>query len=154
MPGNLKILTLLVLSLAALGGCASTPQASPQRDAEAKQFRAHPATSAIYVYRTDRHAEESGTDLYVDGRLIGATLQQSFFRIDVNPGMHVLNGMGPDQGSLRMETRPGQVYFVELNVIAGNSHFAVVAPQVARQAIISCCELMENWAPGQRPLLR
>lgn len=154
MPGNLKILTLLVFLLAALGGCASTPQASLQRDAEAKQFRTHPATSAIYVYRTDRHAEESGTDLYVDGRLIGATLQQSFFRIDVNPGGHVLNGMGPDQGWLKMETRPGQIYFVELNVIGGNSRFTIVAPQIAQRMIISCCELMENWAPGQRPLLR
>ncbi len=155
MLGNLKILAVLALSLAALAGCASTPQASRQRDAEAKQFRPHPATSAIYIYRTDRQAPDSeSTDIYVDGRLIGATLQQSFFRVNVNPGVHVLNGMGPDQGSLRMETRPGEIYFIELKVVGSNSHFIIVDPEIARQTTIACCALMENWAPGQRPLLR
>ena len=156
VPSNLKILAVFMLLLIALGGCASTPQASRQRDAEAKQFRSHPATSAIYIYRTDRQAPENSesTDIYVDGRLVGATLQQSFFRIDVNPGVHVLTGMGPDQGSLKMETRPGEIYFVELKVIGNNSHFSIVDPEIARRAIISCCALLENWAPGQRPLLR
>ena len=154
MPSNLKILTVFMLLLTALGGCASTPQAARQRDAEAKQFRTHPATSAIYVYRTDTYAEEADTDLYIDGRLIGATLQRSFFRVDVHPGVHVLNGMGPDQGSLKMETRPGEIYFVELKVIGSNSHFTSVSPEIAKQTIITCCALMENWAPGQRPLLR
>lgn len=154
MNDNLKIAAILAVLLSVLAGCASTPQASSQRDAEAKQFRSHPATSAIYVYRTDRPIDESDTDLYVDGRLIGATLALSFFRVDVNPGMHVLNGMGPDQGSLKLETRPGQVYFVELQVVSGNSRFATVDPETAKKAIAACCKLMENWAPGQRPLLR
>lgn len=155
MPSIPKTLPVLVLLLAALGGCASTPQASQQRDADARQFITHPATAGIYIYRTDRpHADEDDSVLYVDGRLVGATLPQTFFRIDVNPGMHQLNGMGPDQGSLKMETRPGQIYFVELNVISGNSHFTVVDPQLAQRTIKACCSFMENWAPGQRPLLR
>lgn len=154
MPGILKTLPLFVLLLAVLGGCASTPQASRQRDAQAKQFISHPATSAIYVYRTDTYVEEADTTLYIDGRLIGSTLQRSFFRVDVNPGVHRLNGMGPDQGSLTIETRPDQVYYVELSVLGGDSHFSVVAPHIAQAGLIACCMLMENWAPGQRPLLR
>jgi len=154
MPGILKTLPLFVLLLAVLGGCASTPQASRQRDAEAKQFITHPATSAIYVYRTDTHPDEADTDLYIDGRLIGATLQRAYFRVDVNPGAHRLNGMGPDQGSLTIETRPDQVYFVELHVYGGNSFFSVVAPRIAQSRLTACCALLENWAPRQRPLLR
>lgn len=155
MPRILKTLPLLVLLLTILAGCASTPQASRQRDAEAKQFTTHPATAAIYIYRTDFHSEDDGdTVLYVDGRLIGATLPRTFFRVDVNPGTHQLNGMGPDQGSLRMETRPGRIYFVELKVVSGNSFFTVVELQLAQRTIGDCCEAMENWAPGQRPLLR
>lgn len=154
MPGILKTLPLIVLLLAVVGSCASTPQARRDRDAEAKQFRTHPATSAIYVYRTDTHTDEADTDLYVDGRLIGATLQRSFFRVDVNPGTHRLAGMGHDHGSLTIETRPDQVYFVELNVVGGFSNFNVIAPQAARAKLMACCVLMENWAPGQRPLLR
>jgi len=155
MPGILKTLPLFVLLLAVLAGCASTPQAPRQRDAEAKQFITYPATAGIYIYRTDLHSDDDDDSvLYVDGRLIGATLRRTFFRVNVNPGTHLLNGMGPDQGSLRIETRPGQNYFVELNVVSGNSFFAVVEPQLAQRTIIACCELVENWAPGQRPLLR
>lgn len=154
MPGNIRILGILVLLLAGLGGCASTPQAGRQEDAAAKQFHSEPATSVIYVYRADMHSDEEDTDLYVDGRLIGATLPGSYFRVDVNPGVHRLNGMGPDQGSLTLETRPGQVYFVNLSVLAGNSYFSTVAPKIAQASLISCCDLLENWAPGQRPLLR
>ena len=155
MPGIVKIRPLFVLLLLVLAACASTPQASRERDAGAKQFITYPATSGIYIYRPGfRSADEDDSVLYVDGRLIGATLARSFFRVDVNPGVHRLNGMGPDQGSLRLETRPGQNYFVELTVIGGNSFFTVVEPQLAQRTIISCCAAMENWAPGQRPLLR
>jgi hypothetical protein len=155
MPGILKTLPLFVLLLAVLAGCASTPQASRQRDAEAKQFITYPATAAIYIYRTDFLSDDDvDSVLYVDGRLIGATLPLSFFRVNVNPGTHQLNGMGPDQGTLRLETRPGRNYFVELSVIGGNSFFTVVEPRHAQRTIISCCKYMENWAPGQRPLLR
>lgn len=153
MSGNIKILGLLIL-LAALGGCASTPQASSQRDSDAKEFRSQPATSTIYVYRTDIKPEEAETDLYIDGRLIGATLQRSYFRVYVSPGVHRLNGMGYDHGSLAIETRPDQIYFVELSVIGGTSYFSVVAPNIAQPRLIACCGLLENWAPGQRPLLR
>jgi len=144
----------VTLSLTFLGGCASTPQASRSRDAQAKQFISYPSSSTIYVYRTDFGGEADDAVLYVDGRLIGETLRQAFFRIDVNPGKHLLNGIAQDQGSLTLETRPGKIYFVEQAVIAGNSFFRVVDPKIAKAWIIECCELLENWAPGQRPLLR
>lgn len=154
MPGHMNILAVLMLLLGALAGCASTPQASRQLDAEAKEFLSYPATSAIYVYRTDTYPDAANVDLYVDGRLIGAPLQKSFFRVDVNPGAHRLTGMGPDQGSLTLETRPDQIYFVEQHVIGSHSRFSVVPPHIARPRLLACCKLMENWAPGQRPLLR
>jgi len=145
---------LVTLSLTFLGGCASTPQASPGRDAQAKQFISYPSSSTIYVYRTDYGGEADRAVLYVDGRLIGETLPQAFFRVDVNPGKHLLEGIAHDQGTLSLETRPGRIYFVEQNVIGGNSFFKLVDPKVAKSWIVACCQLLENWAPGQRPLLR
>ena len=40
---------------AALGivACASVPEASVERDAEAKQFYTHPNSATIYVYRPE-----------------------------------------------------------------------------------------------------
>lgn len=138
-----------------IAGCASTPQASRERDAEAKQFTSHPNASTLYVYRDDfggPFAEDS--TLFVNGRLIGATLPKTFFRLNLRPGNHVLQGLGVDNGRLTISTRPGESYFVSLKVIGDQSHFAVVNPEIGRKTLAACCALLENWAPGQRPLLR
>jgi hypothetical protein len=146
--GALAILALLV------AGCASTPQASPERDSQARQFPTHPGASTIYLYRNEFDYHEDQAVLYIDGRLIGATLPGAYFRIDTVPAPHLLHGMGVDVGKLEVETRAGELYFVELSVSGGHSHFRLVPEEVGRRRILQCCVLLENWAPGQRPLLR
>jgi hypothetical protein len=146
-----------MLALAAVlltAGCASTPQAARDSDADAKQFVSHPNASTLYVYRNKFGSEDDHSVLYVDGRLIGATLPRTFFRVNVRPGDHSLNGVGPDNGRLSLTTRPGEIYFVSLAVTGGQSSFAVVDPETGRKTLSACCALLENWAPGQRPLLR
>lgn len=144
------LLAFLICSM--LSACASTPQASPERDAHAKAFDTHPATGAIYVYRYD-NAQEEDSVLFVDGRLIGATLPRTYFRFDVRPGSHRLHGIGGDTGTLVFEARPGDIRFVSLRVLNGLSYFQPVSDEVGREAIRSCCTLLENWSPGQRPLI-
>lgn len=141
--------------LAALAGCASTPQASPERDAETKQFMTHPGAAAVYVYRND-FPTAGGEDsvLYVDNRLIGATLPGTFFRVDLRPGVHLLYGIANDQGRLKLEIRSTQQHFVALNVIGDQSQFRQVSVETGKRELLRCCVLLENWAPGQRPLLR
>jgi hypothetical protein len=138
--------------LAGLAGCASTPQASAERDAEAKQFGSAPATAALYVYRADTSDENSV--LWINGRLIGSTLRHTFFRVNLEPGRHQLNGLAADNGRLELETRPGAVYLVALTVVSGQSHFRLMPGETGQKVVANCCSLMENWAPGQRPLLR
>jgi hypothetical protein len=136
------------------GGCASTPQAPSERDAEAKRFVVHPGTAAIYVYRPDFPSNPDDSVLYLDGRLIGATLPGGYFRIDAQPGRHVLQGLAYDTGQLTLEVRPGEIYFVSLTVLGGRSHFDPKPAAVGRRELLDCCVLFENWAPGQRPLIR
>lgn len=151
----LRARTALAVSILALGGCASTPQATPERDAEAKRFISYPESAGIYVYRPDfPTAEMDDSVLYVDDRLIGATLPGTFFRVDVQPGAHVVRSSASGASEIRIEARPGELYFVSLGVSGGNSRLASVSPETAQRAIRRCCALMENWAPGQRPLLR
>ncbi|MGH8640771.1 MAG: DUF2846 domain-containing protein [Burkholderiales bacterium] len=141
--------------LVALGGCASTPQATPARDAEAKRFISQPGFAGIYVFRPDfLTAELDDSTLQVDNRLIGATLPGTFFRIDVQPGPHIVSSSATGSTELKVDTRPDELYFVQLNVTSGSSRLALVDPETAKRAILKCCALMENWAPGQRPLLR
>lgn len=156
IPGAARRLWWLAIfaSLLVIGGCASTPQASRERDAEAKEFRSHPATGALFVYRPDASSVEEDTVLYVGGRLIGATLPGTFFRVDVRPGKVLLHGIGPDAGHLEVDVRPGEIYFVSLRVLAGESRFALKDAAAGRRELLACCHLLENWAPGQRPLLR
>ena len=149
--------TTLAVLILALAGCASTPQATPERDAEAKQFIARPDAATIYVYRDDFASAEPATDdtvLYADGRLIGATLPKTFFRFDVRAGEHLLHGFGYDQGNLKVDTRSGEIYFVSLQTTGGTSRFTLVKPETGKRDILRCCALLENWAPDQRPLLR
>jgi len=151
------VLEVLAAAVLALGGCASVPQATAERDAEAMRFMARPDAATIYVYRDDFAAVEPASDntvLYVGGRLIGATLPRTFFRFDVRAGEHLLHGYGYDQGTLKMETRSAELYFVSLQVMGGTSRFTLVKPETGKRDILRCCALMENWAPGQRPLLR
>jgi len=149
---------LLTLAAATwLAGCAAVPQATVERDAEAKQFISRPDAATIYVYRDDFAAMDQATDetvLYVDSRLIGATLPTTFFRIDLNAGEHLLRGYPYDQGSLKIDTRRGEIYFVSLQSTGGTSRFTLVKPETGKRDILRCCALLENWAPGKQPLLR
>jgi hypothetical protein len=147
----------LAASVAALilfAACASTPQASLEADARAKEFHTHPNASTIYVYRSEFDSLEENSVLYMDGRLIGGTLPGAFFRINAVPGRHVLHGMGVDLGRIALDTMAGELYFVSLDVIGGHSRFQAVPEQIAKQRVRACCAMLENWAPGQRPLLR
>jgi hypothetical protein len=140
-----------------LAGCASTPLASAERDAEAKLFVSQPAVATIYIYRPAVSPDietEVDTTLWMDSRLIGATLPRTFFLIHAAPGLHLFRGVGPDNGRLRLEVRPGEIYFVRLQVVAGQSRMEPVDPTRGRQELSACCVLLENWRPGQRPLLR
>jgi hypothetical protein len=141
--------------LALLAGCASVPQASKDRDADAKRYLTHPRFATLYVYRNDfTSAVREESVLHVDGRLIGATLPGAYFRVDVRPGQRVLHGYGYDQGLLKLNARSGEAAFVALHVAGGTSRFELVGPEAGKREIERCCELLENWAPGQRPLFR
>jgi hypothetical protein len=145
--------TVLVLVLVA-AACTSTPQATREDDARAKEFHTHPSASTIYVYRSPFNHYDADSVLYIDGRLVGSTLPGAYFRIDTVPARHVLHGTGVDIGHFAIETRPGEIYFVELEVLAGHSNFRLVPERIGQREVRACCALLENWAPGQRPLLR
>ena len=147
---------MLLAAVITLAGCASTPQASREADAEAKRFLSRPYAAVIYVYRDDFMSAEGASDdtvLHVGERLIGQTLPQTFFMFEVPEGEHVLSGVGRDTGTLRLDTRLGELYFVSLQIVGGTSIFRRVEPETGKRDIVRCCSLMENWVPGQRRLL-
>jgi Protein of unknown function (DUF2846) len=157
MTGPLRVALIAAIALAA-AGCASTPQASRASDAEAKEFRPDPRSATLYVYRNDWPNEDAGEQsdsvLYVDQRLIGSTLPGIFFVVRLRAGVHTLSGIAQDQGHLTVEVRAGQLYFVSLNVVGGDSLFRRVPVDAGKSEVLACCDLLETWAPGQRPFLQ
>lgn len=145
-------LLAMVAAVVYVAGCASTPQASRERDAQAKQFGTHPGMATLYVYRPESGKQDSV--LWIDKRLIGSTLAFTYYRVFLEPGRHVLSGFAADNGRLAIDTRPDQVYFVALTINAGQSQFRPVPEAIGRKVLTNCCYLLETWAPGQRPLLR
>jgi hypothetical protein len=147
---------ILLLALA-LAGCASTPEATPERDAQAKRFESRADAATIYAYRDDiASADENsqGPVLYVDDRLIGATLPATYFRFDVRAGAHLLRAVTHDESRLKLDARSGEVYYVRLQTAGGSSTLRLVKPEVGKSDILRCCTLLENWETGQRPFLR
>jgi hypothetical protein len=153
-PARLTFATAAAALVIGLTACTSTPQASAEADADAKAFVAHPAASTIYVYRSPFNHDEFDSVLYLDGRVIGSTLPGAYFRIDTVPARHVLHGTGIDVGEIALQTRPGEIYIVSLEVLAGHSNFRLVPDRLGEQHIRACCALLENWGPGQRPLIK
>jgi hypothetical protein len=139
-----------------LTACASTPEADPLRDAEAKRFEAVTRDSVIYVYRPDGGTGTAETTLWADGRLVGVSLPQTFFRVIVLPGKTLLDTSGPDNGRIEITTQGNDVTYVEMRAFddqSPRSRFRLMTAEDAQAAIRACCTRLEVWRPGQPRLL-
>jgi hypothetical protein len=146
--------TALIVTLAILNGCASTPMASPGTEADAKRFESAPNAAIIYLYRPRLPGGDAATTLWVDGRLLGETLPTTFFRVPLRPGRHRFTVSGSDNGRLEIDTQAEGLYFVEMQVLgesqgATTTIFRSVAPEIGKTAILDCCRMLETWRPGQ-----
>ena len=143
-----------VLALALIAGCGSTPLASPSRDAEAKRFEPAMNSALLYIYRPAGYGGRGVTTMWVDGRLVGESLPETYFRVAVRPGRNRITVSGADQGRLEIETRADGVYFVEAQVAGetqseANTVFRRVAPETGKAAVAGCCRMLETWRPEQ-----
>ena len=107
-----------ILSVLFLAGCVQLPP-TPQ-DLQAKRFEPAPGQSVIYLVRTPLDSSEPQT-LMLNGRATIATLPGTYYRWEVAPGRHHIEGFGFGSESVTLTTEPGGVYFFEHTVI-GDPH--------------------------------
>ena len=150
---------LLYTVIAALlcAACAATPEATPERDAEAKRFEAASRSAVIYLYRGD-FSSPGVTTITVDGRLVGQSLPRTYFRVIAWPGRNRIQATGADAGRLEIQTDDGGVYFVSMHVLgetesSSTTIFRSATPVAGKAAIQRCCTLLETWRPGQPRLM-
>ena len=113
-----------------IAGCAQLPP-TPE-DIQAKKFEPVPGKSVIYVVR--RTVDSDGTaTILLDGKGSITTMRGTYYRWEVDPGTHRFTGMGPGGDNLTLTTAPGQIYFVQHQVMADRDDGAVI--QTALQQV-------------------
>ena len=151
--------TLIALGTVALcAACASTPQATPEPEAEAKRFEPVTREAVIYIYRPGVALSGPETTLWVDNRLVGASLPGTFFRVIALPGRNVIDTSPPDSGRIAITTRGNDVTYVEMITEGGftdspKTRFRVVPDEQAKATIARCCWMLETWRHNQPRLV-
>jgi hypothetical protein len=106
------------LAVLLLAGCVQLPP-TPQ-DVQAKRFEPVPGQSVIYVVRSPLDSSEP-QGLMLDGHATISTLPGTYFRWEVPPGQHHIQGYAFGNESVMLTTEPGRIYFLEHTVI-GDPH--------------------------------
>src|SRR3954465_7720707 len=146
------LITTAAIAIALIAACASTPEASLSKDADAKRFESATNAAIVYIYRP--YTDRGVSTLWVNGRLVGESLGRTFFRVPVRAGRTVINASGNDPGRIAFDTKIDGVYYVEAQVSGewqseSTTVFRRVDPEVGKPAIAACCRMLETWRPSQ-----
>jgi hypothetical protein len=130
---------LLLMALLLLAACQQLPL-TPE-DIQARKFEAVPDKAVIYLVRDYPDFTQMQAMVHLGDNLILKTYSGTYYRWEVPPGRHRIQGAAFDTGAIRVETVPGRIYFVQQRVTAGlmvnpNSFFAVVGEPAGRAAVM------------------
>ena len=121
----------------------STRVGSQAQKQAALQFAPSPGKGVIYVYRKQLVGLLVGLNVVLDGKPVGQTRGLRFYRLEVEPGTHVLSGDKKCPESLEVTVAEGEIAYVEqeitMGMVKGGYRYNRIAniPQ-AQQAIYSC----------------
>ena len=112
-------LALVVIFALGLGGCASVPMGDPKEDAAAKEFKAKPKVSGLYIYRNESMGAAVKMDVEVDGKMLGESAAQTYFYTEVAPGKHTVTSKAENTDTLEINTVAGKLYYIWQEVKMG-----------------------------------
>ncbi len=133
----------LAVALAVLvSACASVPMATPEQDAEAKQFKAPADKASVYVYRNETYGAAATLELLLDGKLVGETAARTYFVLPLRPGSHTLTSKSENVVNLPIQVEAGRTYFfwqeVKMGIIAARSALNPVDEGRGRAGVLEC----------------
>jgi hypothetical protein len=113
-----SIVSALALAALALSACAGVPLAPRERDAAAKRFEpAPPGLAALYIVR-EGSLVTSPTRVLVDQRAVGALGYDTYLRMELPPGLHVVRALDGETGQqlavTNIQLEIGDIRFVAL----------------------------------------
>jgi len=126
-----------------LAGCAPLPP-TPQ-DLQAKRFETLPDKGVIYVVRPLPDFANDPTPVTLGDHAQITTYPGTYYRWEVEPGVHRIEGFGGDSGRIAVRAEAGRLYFVEQRVSLffrfHQSYFALI-PEPHGRAAVSRAELV------------
>ncbi|MBS1217050.1 MAG: hypothetical protein H6R21_183 [Proteobacteria bacterium] len=111
----------LLIALLLLAGCAAQLPPMPE-DAAAKRFEPLPDKGVIYLVRP-RADQDYVAPVMLDDQMIGSTYRGTYMRIEVSAGLHRLHGMASDNGSVKLDIKQGDIYFIQHNAYGYRGSF-------------------------------
>jgi hypothetical protein len=138
---------LIVIALAALSACASRPLADADTDALAKLMRPVEGKAVIYVFRNETYSAPWPVRLTLDGKNMGSTDANTYFRWSVEPGQHIIATHAENDEGLVLETEAGKVYYVWQEISMGYFQPRSSLRQVDRSTAdvaLRSCYLLQN----------
>jgi hypothetical protein len=111
---NMKsVFACALLSLAAgLAACGSAPLAPSKADTLAKQMLPADDKAVIYLFRNSPPSAGWTIPVTLDGREMGVTGGQTYFRWEVGPGEHMIISKTHEWSGLIVNAEVGHIYYV------------------------------------------
>ena len=113
-------LTIWLVGIGLLAGCASVPMTSPTLDSQAKAFTPEPGKANIYVNRGGGMGSALEFQVVLDGRISGSLAPHTFQLLSVSPGAHTLLVQGAENvQQQKLDAEAGKNYFYRVSVHMG-----------------------------------
>ncbi len=111
--------TFSTVLLLLLSGCASVPMAPLDQDSKAKDFSPIPNKASLYIYRNETFGAAIPMTVSVNGKALGQTAAQTYFRLNLSPGKYNVESHAENVSNLPLTTEAGKNYFVWQEVKMG-----------------------------------
>ena len=134
----------LLVAGACLAGCASN-YAPPKADAIAKLMQPVEGKAVIYLFRNDPATAPKRIRVTLDGKTMGETSVQTYFRWEVSAGQHIIVSYSRRWSELVVDAEPGRIYYVwqDVGFFDPTSELKLVDRDTAEINLRSCY-LLEN----------
>jgi hypothetical protein len=126
-----------------LAGCAQLPP-TPQ-DLQAKRFETLPDKGVIYVVRPLPDFSNDPTPVILGDHAQITTYPGTYYRWEVEPGVHRIEGFGGDNGRIAVRAEAGRLYFVEQRVsqfFRFHQSYFILIPEPHGRAAVNRAELV------------
>jgi len=144
---NCRYLFVTLLTAISLAGCAHL--APPETDTLAKLLQPVPSKAVIFVLRNEPASAPWRMKVVLDGKDMGSTSANTYFRWVVEPGPHLIISETENGSGVVLDAQAGQIYFIWQDVSTGffrpRADLRFVDRQTAEAALRSCY-LLEGGA--------